>query len=163
MTEQVAASAATGSVDGEQEECRYLLFKLGKELYGTPLLGVREVVEPQEPKPVPNTVGYFLGVINIRGQIVGVIDLRNRFGHKVEKGPENALMVFNTDAGPMAAWVDQVEAVVRLSDDRIDKKPNVKTSVPPEFMLGIAHEGERLVTLVDLNKALGKLELKGSR
>ncbi len=144
-----------------QEESRYLLFKLGQEVYGTPLLGVREVVEPLDSKPVPNTVNYFLGVINIRGQIVGVLDLRARFGHKCERTPENALMVFDTDNGPMAALVDRVEAVVRINDSKIEKEPNIKTSAPTEFLLGIAHHDDRLITLIDLNKALGKINLKG--
>ena len=151
------------SVSDSTEEGRYLLFRLGTELYGTPLLGVREVVEAQPTKPVPNTISCFTGVINIRGEIVGVIDLRMRFGHPANTGAESALMVFSTEAGPMAALVDKVEAVVKIPDDKIDKQPNVHTTVPLEFLLGIAKDSERLVTLIDLNRTLGKEELKAIR
>jgi len=142
------------------DEIRYLLFRLGGELYGTPLLGIREVVEPQEPKPVPNTVPYFSGVINIRGQVVGVLDLRQRFQHDAEKHTGMALMVFDTEAGPLGALVDRVEAVVPIPDSSIEKKPNVRTTVPLEFLLGIGNENGRLVTLVDLNRILGREELR---
>lgn len=143
-----------------EDATKYILFQLGTELYGTPLLGVREVVEPLEPKQVPNTVGWFTGVINIRGQIIGVIDLRKRFGHSDKTNAHQALMVFDTQAGPLAALVDKVEAVVRISDQEIEKRPNVQTNVPMNFLLGIASAHERLVTLIDLAQVLGAEELK---
>jgi purine-binding chemotaxis protein CheW len=142
-----------------EEEGRYLLFKLGNELYGSPLLGIREVVEPQETKPIPNTSKYFVGVINIRGKIVGVVDLRTKLTIDEIETKEMALLVFDTEAGPMAGLVDKVEAVVRISSSEIEKKPSVKTTVPIDFMIGIAKEAERLITLIDLNRMLGADEL----
>lgn len=142
------------------EEARYLLFRLGGECYGTPLLGVREVVEPQEPTPVPNTVRHFAGVINIRGEVVGVIDLRARMGHAVTKSTEMALMVFDTPSGPMAGLVDKVEAVAKIPEKDIERKPNVQSRAPIEFLLGIARQKGRLVTLIDLNKTLAVEELR---
>ncbi len=142
------------------EENRYLLFSLGKEMFGTPLLGVREVVEPLTPKPVPNTRPFFTGVINIRGEIVGVMDLRARFQqiHKGEAG--QAMMVFETATGTEAALVDKIEAVAKISVKNIERQPNIKSSVPAEYLLGIAKEGERLVTLLDLKKVLEEQEVK---
>ena len=142
-----------------EEEDRYLLFKLGSELYGSPLLGIREVVEPQETKSIPNTSKFFVGVINIRGKIVGVVDLRVRLNLEEKSSREMALLVFDTEAGPMAGLVDKVEAVVRIANSEIEKKPSVKSTVPLNFMIGIAKEHERLVTLLDLNRMLGNDDL----
>ncbi len=138
---------------------RYLLFSVGDELYGTPLLGVREVVEPQTAKPIPNTVKFFTGVINIRGQIVGVIDLRIRFGVAPDEEGGRAMIVFDTENGPIAALVDQVESVVNIPDDLINRRPNLKTEVSTEFLIGIGQYSERLVTLIDLNKTLSAEDL----
>jgi purine-binding chemotaxis protein CheW len=146
--------------DPSLEADRYLIFRLGHELYGTPLLGVREVVENQPAKSVPNTVPHFKGVINIRGQIVGVIDLRMRFDHPAAETPNTALMVFETNSGPMAALVDKVESVVKIEEQYIVRRPNVRSMRSLEFLIGIAQDDGRLVTLVDLNKTLGNEELK---
>lgn len=146
--------------DESTEAHRYLIFRLADELYGTPLLGVREVVEVQPAKPVPNTAPHFNGVINIRGQIVGVIDLRVRFGHATKSSPNMALMVFETDCGPLAALVDKVESVVKLSEQAIDRNPNIHSSEKLNFLIGIAHEHERLITLIDLNKTLEAEDLE---
>lgn len=137
------------------EEERYLVFKLGGELYGTPLLGVREVVEAQPSKEIPHSLPHFAGIINIRGEIVGVIDLRVRFGHPTVESKRNAMMVFQTSGGPMAALVDEIEAVQRIPSGEITKDPNVRTAIPADFLIGIAKHGGRLITVIDLNSTLG--------
>ncbi len=138
--------------DGIDE--RYLVFKLGSELYATPLLRVREVVEPFAPKPLPNTPNHFSGVVDIRGEIVGVIDLRLRFGHKVAQSPYQALMVFATSAGPMAALVDEVESVITLSESEIEKQPNIGSDLKTDSILGIGRKDKKLITLIDLMNVL---------
>lgn len=142
------------NMDQENIENKFLLFRLGDELYGTPLLGVREVVEPQAPKPIPNTAKHFSGVINIRGEIVGVIDLRTRFNHKAEERPHMALMVFKTDGGPMAGLVDKVESVINFSEKDIERNPNIGIEVHREALIGIGKHNKRLITLLDLHKIL---------
>lgn len=145
---------------GHNDEARYLLFRIAGELYGTPLLGVREVVEPQEPKPIPNTVSFFSGVINLRGQVVGVMDLRKRFGHEATHQAGMALMVFDTESGPIAALVDAIESVTQIPRSNIEAKPAVRTNVPVDYLIGIGKHGGRLVSLIDLNHILGIEELK---
>ena len=149
--------------DEESIENKYLLFRLGDELYGTPLLGVREVVEPQAPKPIPNTAKHFSGVINIRGEIVGVTDLRTRFAHKAEAGAHMALMVFSTDGGPMAGLVDRVESVISLTEKEIEHNPNVGIEVHREALIGIGKHNKRLITLIDLHKVLQAHSLENNR
>lgn len=138
----------------EQDIAKYLVFRLNQELYATPLLGVREVVEPQAPKPIPNTAKYFLGLINIRGQIIGLVDLRIKLGYQHRDQEHQALLVFDSDSGPVAAMVDSVEAVLSFEPTSIHKNPNVRSQVPTEFLVGIAKHNEELVTIIDLNKCL---------
>jgi purine-binding chemotaxis protein CheW len=148
--------------DGHEDESRYLLFKVGREVYGTPLLGVREVVEPQEPKPIPNTAPFFSGVINLRGQVVGVVDLRKRFGQDVTKHSGMALMVFETEGGPLGALVDEIECVTRIPRDSIETAVVVRSHVSLDCLIGIGNQEGRLVSLIDLKKILGSEELKST-
>jgi len=136
------------------DECKYLIFRLGSDAYGTPLLGVREVLETQSAKPIPNTAPYFKGLINVRGQIIGVVDLRLRFDYPAVESPALAYMLFETDTGPFAAIVDKVEAVVRIDDVSLQKKPNIRTQIPVDFLIGASTYEGSLVTLIDLNKTL---------
>lgn len=142
----------------EKEESRYLLFRLNNELYGTPLLGVREVVQPQKPQYVPNTMPFFKGLINVRGQVVGLVDLRSRFGYPQIESAKQALLVFETESGPVAVTVDQVEAVTRVLDTEIHKKPNIQSQVPMEFLLGVTHYQNKMVTLIDLKRTFSAEE-----
>ena len=144
------------------DDTRFLLFRVGGELYGTPLLGIREVVEPQEPKPIPNTVSFFSGVINLRGQVIGILDLRKRFGCEATQHPGMALMIFMTESGPLGALVDGIESVAKIPPEGIDAKALVRTHVPPDYFIGIGNQDGRLVSLIDLNKVLGAEELKAA-
>lgn len=138
----------------EADESKYLIYRLGTEIYGTPLLGVREVLQPQNPKPIPNTSAYFRGLINVRGQIIGVVDLRMRFDYPANDSSTTALLVFETESGPIAAIVDKVEAVTKIDDSHLHKKPNIKSQVPVEFLIGASSHQGQLVTLIDLNRTL---------
>jgi purine-binding chemotaxis protein CheW len=143
-----------------EEENRYLLFYLENGIFGTPLLGVREVTEPQRPKPIPNTQPWFLGVINIRGQVVGVMDLALRLGFEKIKGANAALLVFETSAGPIATLVERVEAVIRIDDKEIERNPHIQSAFPLEYLIGIAHQDSRLVTLIDLQKTCSQEDIR---
>lgn len=133
---------------------RYLVFRVGSELYGTPLLEVREVVEYQEPKFMPNMASFFSGVINIRGTIVGVVDLRARFGAPNERSRQTGMLVCETEQGPIAAIVDQVESVQSISEQEIERKPPIVSKFRPEYLVGVAKLRERLVTLIHLKDTL---------
>lgn len=147
----------------DTSENRYLIFNLREEQYATPLLGVREIIEPQEFKPLPNTMPFFLGVINLRGQIVGLIDLRLRFGLPAETHENMALIVFDTPSGPLAALVDHVTSVQTIEENNIERQPNVKSRIPSSYLIGIAKAGDRLVAVLDLQKILSTDELLNTR
>ena len=88
----------------------------------------------------------------MRGEIVGVLDLRLRFKRQVDESPTNAFVVFETEIGPIAGIVDKIESVVNLPPSEIEENPNISTSVPRDFLIGVGKIKENLVTLIDLAK-----------
>jgi purine-binding chemotaxis protein CheW len=147
---------AKNNYDGinEEDTNRYILFWLNNELYGTPLLSAREVVEQQPVKTIPNTTPYFLGVINIRGEIIGLIDLKRRFGLEQTESANASLVVFESHGSSVAASVDKLEAVVSLRKEDIEENPNISVKVPMEYLVGIGKYEDRLVTILDLQRIL---------
>jgi purine-binding chemotaxis protein CheW len=131
---------------------RYLVFHIEGVRYGTRLLGVREVIEYVDPKPVPRTQANYLGVINIRGEIIGVVDLAPRLGQS--QGPKAGgvgsrfLMIVETPTGNVACVVDKVELVAAFAPGDIDTRRAESRSFPQ--FTGIARYKDDLVNIVDL-------------
>ena len=145
--------------DEAGDDSKYIIFSLGSELYGAKLLEVREVVETMPTKSVPNTIAAFKGVCNLRGQIIGVVDLRLRFGIESDKALRPVLFVFETESGAIAAAVDQIVSVSVIPPKDIESKPNIVSSIPSKYILGIGKMDSRLITLVDLKTILSQEEL----
>jgi purine-binding chemotaxis protein CheW len=143
-----------------ESENKFLVFSVGEELYASPLLSIREVLEFQPPKPMPNMVHYFTGVINVRGAIVGVIDLRTKFGHEAKNWPRTPFLLCDTSRGAIATIVDSVERVQAFAEDQIDRHPPVATKVEQSYLMGVAKSNQELITLVDIEKLLNEQEYK---
>lgn len=90
----------------------------------------------------------------MRGQILGVIDMRIRFGHEPESTEKLALIVFETDKGTLAAVVDSVNSVSYIKDEDIQKDVQVSTRVPLDYFQGIARVDNQLISLIDLKNVL---------
>lgn len=130
---------------------KYIVFQMGDELFATSLLEVREVIETQAPKPIPNMAPSFKGVINIRGEIIGVIDLRERLGI-TEKSQSLCQLVFETSSGPLAAIVDKVHSVIVTDISTLERRPNVAQGSDRAYFIGVGKVGERIVTFISLPK-----------
>jgi purine-binding chemotaxis protein CheW len=127
---------------------KYLIFQLGQETYGTPLLGVREVVEFKEPKPVPNSAKGFEGVINLRGEVIGVIDIRKLLG--IDGSHPQAMLVFESEMGVMGTYVDRVLSVTEIMDADIERKNTSAGQQQRDYYLGVGKTSSGLITLIDL-------------
>ncbi len=144
----------------EQEQHKYVIFRLHNDLYGSKLLDVREVVENLPTKKVPNTVHAFQGICNLRGQIIGVVDLRIRFDLPTEDSfLRPVLMVFESDTGAIAALVDQIVSVTEIPETHIEKKPNIVCAIPSQYIHGIGKFQNKLVTLIDIKTVLSHEDL----
>lgn len=134
---------------------RYLSFSLGAEEYAIPLLVVKEVIAVPEITHVPFTPAHFLGIMNLRGQIISVVDLRLKFGIKPESSDETAVII--CDLAPLALGivVDSINAVVAPLASEVAAKPDVQSSRGTEYITGVFHKDRKLVLLLDIGKALG--------
>ena len=140
-----------------QEGQKYLIFSLAGEMYGTPLTDLNEVIEAQEPKPMPNMVEHFKGVINLRGQIVGIINLAERLGIPKDSHLESrAAMIFENDSGIFAISIDRIVSILELKEEQIDRQPTISTKVPIAYLSGVAKTEDQLITLIAVNSLLSE-------
>jgi len=143
---------------------QFLSFTLGGEEYGVDILRVQEIRSWEPVSRIPNVPSYEKGVVNLRGAIVPIVDLRERFGlGHVEYTPLTVVVVLQTqtEAGQtriMGVVVDSVSDVVDVDKKTIQDAPNFGTKVSTEFINGLASVNERMVMLLDVEKLL-KLEV----
>ena len=142
------------------EAGRFLIFEVGDTLYGTPLLSVREVIEEQVTKPVPYAPRYFVGIMNLRGRVISVIDLRKKFKVESEtKSKKSFIMVLDLDETAIGVMIDRVVSVQSLTVDDVSYLPTVDTHIDPDYLIGAARLNDNLITLVKLAKLIDKQEI----
>ncbi len=144
------SSGATGLQEDDSGHLRVMIFKLGDEQYGTPLLEVREVIKFLAIKSVPFMADYFKGVINLRGQIVSVIDLRKKFLMPIYVNERGLILVIERPEGLVGCIVDDLISVEMFSLSEIASKSYIESRIPKEFFIGIAKRGDALVSLINL-------------
>lgn len=134
---------------------QFVTFILMDETYGINVMQVQEVLRVTEIAPVPGAPGYVLGIINLRGNVVTVIDTRARFGLPAgEMGDSNRIIVIESEKQVVGILVDAVAEVVELRESEIDVAPNVGTEESSRYIQGVATREDGLLILVDLNKLL---------
>ena len=143
---------------------KYLTFKLGEETFGIDIANIREVLKLPDVTHIPGTHEYVRGVINVRGSVVPVVDLKRKFGHGTSEAGrlsrviivESVLRDKKTILGAMA---DSVEEVVPLRDDQIDPAPEVGVELKSTFVLGIGKHNDRFIILLDIVRIFSVEEL----
>jgi purine-binding chemotaxis protein CheW len=134
---------------------QFVTFVLMDETYGINVMKVQEVLRVTEIAPVPGAPAYVLGIINLRGNVVTVIDTRTRFGlPPTETDDSSRIIVIESEKQVVGILVDAVAEVVELYENEIDVAPNVGTEDSSRYIQGVATREEGLLILVDLNKLL---------
>lgn len=133
---------------------RHLSFSLGEESFAIPLLDVREVIAMTETTPIPFAPPHFLGIMNLRGQIISVIDLRKKMGVKPNQSTENAIIICNLQSVVLGMVVDSVDSVLNVKSTDISDKPEIDGSKKTEFITGVYRQEKKLVLFLDIAKAL---------
>lgn len=134
---------------------QFVTFVLMDETYGINVMKVQEVLRVSEIAPVPGAPAYVLGIINLRGNVVTVIDTRARFGlPSSEMDEASRIIVIESEKQVVGILVDAVAEVVELREGDIDVAPNVGTEESSRYIQGVATREEGLLILVDLNKLL---------
>ena len=141
------------------EEGKYLTFKLADEEYGVEILKVRELIGLMDITAVPQMPAYMKGVINLRGKVIPVVDLRLKFGlDEIEHTEETCIIV--VDVGKeIGIVVDTVSEVLDIAGDNIEPPPSMGGSVDTTFILGMGKVGDEVKILLDIDKVLTDDEL----
>ncbi|MFT7491109.1 MAG: purine-binding chemotaxis protein CheW [Pseudohongiellaceae bacterium] len=138
---------------------QWVTFRLAGETYGINVMQVQEVLRYTEIAPVPGAPDYVLGIINLRGNVVTVIDTRNRFG--LESGEMNdntRIVIIETEGHVIGVLVDSVAEVVYLRQSEVETAPNVGNDESAKFIQGVCHKNDELLILIELNKLLTDTE-----
>ena len=154
VRKQVEEISAQGEAVGAGGQ--YLTFMLAGEEYGVEILKVQEIKGWDTATPIPNTPAHVLGVLNLRGAIVPIIDLRKRFNLKsIPYGPTTVVivvkMLHNGQERTVGLVVDAVADVYRLESDEIQPAPDMGGAVHTEFVRGLATVDEKMVILLEIN------------
>ena len=160
VAEQIANGLDTSEVDGSQ----FLTFLLADEEYGVDILRVQEIKGWNAVTPIPNTPEYIRGVINLRGTIVPIVDLRRRFGlQPVEYGPMTVVIVLKVmredKSRVMGIVVDAVSDVYNVQDEALKPAPDFGSVVNVDFVQGLATVNESMVIILDIDQLLNSGEL----
>jgi purine-binding chemotaxis protein CheW len=141
--------------DPNDEVLQWVTYRLDEETYGINVMQVQEVLRYTEIAPVPGAPDYVLGIINLRGNVVTVIDTRSRFGLPPTDTSDNTrIVIIESDEQVVGILVDSVAEVVYLRSSEIDSTPNVGTEESAKFIQGVSNRNGNLLILVDLNKLL---------
>lgn len=137
------------------EVLQWVTFQLENETYGINVMQVQEVLRYTEIAPVPGAPEYVIGIINLRGNVVTVIDTRSRFGlPSAEETDNSRIVIIEAETQVIGILVDSVAEVVYLRSSEIDTAPNVGTEESAKFIQGVSNRDGQLLILVDLNKLL---------
>ena len=142
-----------------EEVFQWVTFQLENEVYGVNVMQVQEVLRYTEIAPVPGAPDYVLGIINLRGNVVTVIDTRLKFGlTPAEVTDSSRIIIIEAEKQVVGILVDSVAEVVYLKASEIDPAPSVGTEESARFIQGVSNRKEDLLILVDLNKLLSDNE-----
>ncbi|SRR6266404_279815 len=142
------------------KELHIVGFRVGQEVFGVPISLVHEIVRVPEITSVPDAPSYVQGVINLRGKIVSVVDLRLRFGEKdIKTHKKNRILVTEFEGKLVGLIVDSASEVLKIPENDVELPP-VFDQGEINYVTGVGKLNGRLIILIDLNKILGRGELR---
>ena len=140
---------------------QFVSFRLGKEEYGIPILRVQEIIRFEALTRVPQSADYIEGVLNLRGQIIPVVDLRRRFGlPSLDRNSSTRIIVVEIDQARFGILVDSVNEVRSIASDEIDPAPPLGGQIDAEYIEGMAKLDQGLVILLDIDSVFRTEEKK---
>ncbi len=133
---------------------RFIEFSLGNEDYAIPLLMVREVISVPDTTPIPKSPPHFLGIMNLRGQVISVVDLRKKLKVDSKKNKEEAVIIVDIGTMNIGVVVDAINKVLAFSPDEVSPIPEVESQVNTQYIQGVYKKEASLTVLLDLAKVL---------
>ena len=149
------------ATENKTMEGKYLTFVLGNEEYGIEILRVREIIGLMEITTVPQTPDYMKGVINLRGKVIPVIDLRLKFSMQEEDHTqETCVIVVEVNSTSIGLIVDSVSEVSDISSEEIEEAPSFGQSIDTDFITGLGKVKDKVIIMLDIGVVLSAEELE---
>lgn len=166
-TQAEAANAMLTNVNPDENENKFLSFFLGNEEYGVEILRVREIIGLIDITPLPQMPDYVKGVINLRGKIIPVIELRAKFSLDAKAYTEETCVIVvevtegDDDRFHMGVIVDNVNEVIDIPRSNIDPAPRFGGAMNTSYILGMGKVKNKVLTLLDIDKVMSQSDLVG--
>jgi purine-binding chemotaxis protein CheW len=161
-----ATTTVTSSSPTRANQSKFLTFRLGNEDYGIEILRVREIIGMLDITPLPHAPAHIKGVVNLRGRIIPVVDLRTQFGMPATEQTPQTCIVFvevttpdGADRFPIGTVVDSVNEVLSIPADAIEPAPQFGCNIRTDFILGMGKIKDRVFILLDIDHALAANEI----
>ena len=156
------------SVAEKSETTQFLTFGLGDDVFAIDVVMAKEVLDFAEVTKVPQTPDYMVGVINLRGSVVPVINMRLKFGMEgIEKTRDSCIIVVEVDVDgepiTVGALADSVQEVMDMNDSQIEPPPKIGTRLNTEFIKGMGNLGDKFVIILDINRVFSADDLEFAR
>lgn len=133
---------------------RFIEFSLGYEDYAIPLLMVREVISVPDTTPIPKSPSHFLGIMNLRGQVISVVDLRKKLKIEAKQDKEEAVIIVDIGGMNIGVVVDSINKVLAFSSDDVSEMPEVENQINTQYIFGVFKKEKSLTVLLDIAKVL---------
>lgn len=140
-------------------EMQLVIFSLGKEEYGVDIMQVKEIVPYKEPVKMPNTLQFVEGIINLRGEIIPIVNLKKRFNISGEDiGDQTRVIVMSIDSKKVGFIVDDASEVITINSENIEPAPEIVAGIDRRYITGIGKVEERILIILDLDKLFSEKE-----
>ena len=140
---------------------QYVVFLLNEQIYGIEVPKIKEVVSYRKITPLPNMIGFIKGIINLRGVVLPVFDLREKFNlSETTYTPFHIIIVMEISGRAMGVIVDEISDVLELSPDEVQAPSNLPPDVQAEYIKGIGKKEHELIVLLDVDRLLSSEELE---
>lgn len=146
------------------QDGKHLTFSLGKENYGIPILQVREIIGMMDITEVPKTPDFIKGVVNLRGKIIPIMDLRSKFGMEAIEYTERTCIIvvevnINESKRPMGIVVDTVSEVVNIEENEIEETLDYGAKMEEEFLTGMGKVKDKVIMLLNIDKIINTQDI----
>ncbi len=145
---------------GEDREVQLVVFQLGREEFAVEVTQVREIIRMQDITRMPKAPSFVEGIINLRGQIIAVLDLAQRLNlEAAERGSETRIIVVEAGDVKVGMIVDSVSEVMRINEEEVEPSPALAADVEAVYLKGVVKLENRLIILLDLTRILATEEM----
>ena len=146
---------------GSDTSMQLVTFQLGDENYGIDIMEVKEIVDYEEIRTIPNAPIYVEGIYNLRGDIIPIINLHRRFHiQRAENIQEDSLLILTIGGMQMGIIIDRVLRVITIATDEIQPPPQMLTGIGAEYIRGVVHQDDEYLIIIDSDRLFDPEELK---